>query len=111
MATSLKAVVDNTAPAYNILCDRPDGSVIDLTNTTVTLKLFRGSTQTNTTSGHNACINLSPATAGIISWQPKTGDLPTAGTYKGDITVTYADSTEETLYGNLILKIRKLLGS
>lgn len=111
MALAVKATVNNTSPAYQITCTRDDGSVIDLTNTTVTMKLFRGATQTNTTAGHNACTVLSPSTAGVMSWQPKTGDLPLPGSYKGDVTVTYADLTFETLYGNFLLKVRKLLGT
>lgn len=110
MPTILKAVEQNTSPAYLITCDRPDGSVIDLTSTTVTMKLYKNGTQTNTTSGHDACT-LVTAASGIMSWQPKTGDLPSSGTYKGDVKVTNADATYEVLYGQFILKCRKLLSS
>lgn len=110
MATSLKAVVSNTAPAYVITCDRDDGTIIDLTNTTVTMKLFNGATQTNGTTGHDACTIVA-APSGQMSWQPKTGDLPSPGSYKGDVKVTYADTTFETLYGQFLLKVRKLLGT
>lgn len=109
MAT-LKAVELNTAPAYEITCERDDGSIIDLTGTTVTMKLYLGTTQTNTTSGHDACT-ITSASGGVITWQPKTGDLPNSGTYKGDVKVTYGDTTFETLYGKFLLKARKLLGS
>lgn len=111
MSTSLKAVQNNTAPSYSITCERDDGTVIDLTAATVTLLLYRGSTQTNTGSGHTACSVLSPATNGVISWTPQTGDLPTPGTYKGDVVVTYSGGGVETLYNNVIIKVRKLLGS
>ncbi len=110
MSTTLKAVVSNTAPAYLITCDRDDGSIIDLTNTTVTMKLFLGSTQTNATTGHDACTIVT-ATSGIMSWQPKTGDLPSPGSYKGDVKVAYLDGTFEVLYGQFLLKVRKLLGT
>ncbi len=111
MALSVKAVVNNTAPAYDITCQRDDGTIIDLTNTTVTMALFNGQTQTNSASGHNACSVLSPATAGVMSWQPKAGDLPNPGSYKGDVKVTYSDNTFEVLYGQFLLKVRKLLGT
>lgn len=110
MATALKAVVSNTAPAYLITCERDDGSIIDLTNTVVTMKLFKGATQTNVTSGHDACTIVTP-TSGVMSWQPKTGDLPSPGSYKGDVKVTYLDATFEVLYGQFLLKVRKLLGT
>jgi hypothetical protein len=111
MAQSLKAVQNNTAPAYILTCERDDGTIIDLTNTAVTMKLYRGTTQTNTASGHNVCVVQTPATAGNISWTPKVGDFPSPGSYKGDVTVTYIDSTFETLFNNATFKVRKLIGS
>lgn len=109
MAT-LKSVESNTAPAFEITCERDDGTVIDLTGNTVTMKLYRRGVQTNTTSGHDTCT-VTDATNGVITWQPKTGDLPSSGTYKGDVKITYGDGTIETLYGNFLLKTRKLLSS
>lgn len=106
----LKSVVNNTAPAYQITCDRDDGTVIVLTGCTVTMKLYKGRTQTNTASGHDACT-LVTAASGIISWTPKAGDLPSAGKYLGDVKVTYADATFEVLYGKFQLKVRALTGS
>lgn len=104
MAT-LKAVKNNTAPAYDITCDREDGTIINLTGCTVTMKLFFNGAQTNTTSGHDACA-IVDANKGIVSWQPKVGDLPNAGKYKGDVKVTYPDGSSETLYGQFKLKVR-----
>lgn len=109
MALAVKAVQNNTAPSYQITCTRDDGTVIDLTNCTVTMKLYKGSTQTNSTSGHDACTLVS-ATTGVISWTPKVGDLPSPGSYKGDVKVTYSDLTFEVLYGQFLLKVRRLLG-
>lgn len=109
MSTSLKAVQNNTAPSYSITCKRDDGTVIDLTGATVALLLYRGTTQTNT--GHTACSILTPAKKGVISWTPQTGDLPNPGSYKGDVEVTYSGGGVETLYNNVLLKVRKLIGS
>lgn len=104
MATTLKAVQGNTAPAYDITCQRDDGSIIDLTNTTPTLQLYRGTTQTNV--GHESCTIVN-ATSGIISWLPRTGDFSAPGTFKGNVKVTYQDGTFEILYGQVKFKIRK----
>lgn len=109
MPTALKVTQSNTAPAYTMTCKRDDGTIINLTNATVTMKLFRGTTQMNTISGHDACTTVS-ATLGTVSWQPKAGDLSLPGPYKGDVKITYSDNTFEVLYGNLLLKVRKLLG-
>lgn len=105
----LKSVATNTAPQYQITCDRTDGTIIDLTGNTVTMKLYLGSTQTNTTTGHDTCTVID-ATGGVVGWQPKTGDLPSAGNYKGDVKVTYGDGTFEILYGQFLLKARAPLG-
>jgi hypothetical protein len=102
---ALKAVVSNTAPAYQITAERDDGTVIDLTGCTVTMKLYRNKVQTNTTSGHDACTLVTAAT-GIFSWIPKAGDLPSAGKYFGDVKVTYSDLTFEVLYNRFELKVR-----
>lgn len=107
MAT-LKSVESNTAPAFEITCERDDGTVIDLTGNTVTMKLYRRGTQTNT--GHEACT-VTDATNGVVTWQPQSGDLPSSGTYKGDVKITYGDATVEVLYGQFLLKTRKLLSS
>lgn len=110
MAQFLKAVENNTAPAYQITVIRPDATVVDLTSTTVTMKLYKSGVQTNTASGHDACT-LVTAASGIMSWQPKSGDLPSKGVYKGDVTVTYGDATHETIFDNVRIKVRKLLSS
>jgi hypothetical protein len=107
MSTTLKVVQSNTAPQYQITCTRDDGSIVVLTNTTVTLNLYKGSNKVNT--GHETCTIIN-AGSGIIGWQPQTGDLATPGSYKGDIVVTYLDATFEILYGQLLLKARKIGG-
>lgn len=104
----LKATETNTSPLYNITCDRPDGSIIVLTSTTVTMKLYRNTTQVNV--GHESCSIVDGAN-GIMGWQPQTGDLTSgAGTYFGDVKVTNADSTFEILYNKFRLKTRDKLG-
>lgn len=109
MSTALKVVEQNTAPAYEITCERDDGTVINLTNCAVTMKLYLNSTQTNTASGHEDCTIIG-ATEGIVTWQPRDGDLPSAGSYKGDVKVTYIDDTFEVLVGFLKINARALLG-
>lgn len=107
MATSLKVVEQNTAPQFAITCDRQDGTIIDLTSTVVTMKLYRGAVQTNI--GHESCVILT-ATSGIMGWAPRAGDFSGPGTFKGDVKVTYQDGTSEVLYNKAIFKARKLGG-
>lgn len=102
MATSLKTVAGNTAPPLLITCERA-GAVIDLTSaTSVTLKIKgrTGITQT----GRAAAITT--AVAGLVTYTPLTTDFPTAGSYKGDLKITYADASFEILYEQLKMKAR-----
>ena len=107
MATTLNVVQHNTAPQFQITCQRDDGSIINLTNCTATLQLYRGTTKMN--NGHEACTVLN-ATGGVIGWEPGSGDLSLPGTYKGDVVVTDVNGGVETLFQNVILKARAKLG-
>lgn len=103
--TTLKVVANNSAPQFQITCQRDDGTVINLTNCTVGHYLYRGSTQTNTGHEYNT-VTIINAASGIIGWQPKTGDFSGSGTFKGDIEVTYSDASVEVLYGRTQFKSR-----
>lgn len=100
MAT-LKTVAGNTAPPLVITCQR-DGVAINLTGCTVQLIIAKGATITQV--GRTATITT--AASGIITYVPLTTDFPTAGTYKGDVKVTYSDTTVEILYEQLKMKAR-----
>lgn len=107
MANPLKAVAGNTAPQYQWVAERDDGSLVPLTGATVTMKLYRGKTQTNITSGHDAVTVISTATS-IIGWTPQTGDLPLAGDYFGDVYVAYPDGGVEVLFGQATFEVGAL---
>ena len=101
--TTLKIVEQNTAPPLVITCERDDGTIIDLTGCDVDLIITNGSVQTNAL--HEACVVTSPS-AGLVTYQLQTGDIPTSGTYLCDVVITYSDDTIETLYSQLKLKAR-----
>lgn len=106
---ALKAVVGNTAPQYQITCERPDGTIINLTSCTVELYLYLNKVQQNVGRESSTVTILSPATNGIIGWQPGNGDFNQKGTYKANIVVTYVDNSIETLYNQAIFSIRNLV--
>lgn len=101
--TPIKTVQNNTAPPIQFTVER-SGSPIDVTGCTVALVITRGTTVTNT--GHQTCTLVTPS-AGIVRYTPQTGDFPSPGTYKGDIKITYADTTVEYLYEQAKFKVRK----
>ncbi len=101
MATTLKIVAGNTAPAWQITCER-NGTPINLTGCTVKLIIANGATITNS----NAAATISSAASGVITYAPLATDCPTAGTYKVDVKITYADFSYEVLYEQLKVKTR-----
>jgi hypothetical protein len=109
MASALKAVVGNTAPQYQITCERPDGTIINLTSCSVALFLYLNKVQQNIGHETSTITVLAPATAGIIGWQPAAGDFNQKGNYKANIIVTYVDSSVETLYNQALFSIRNLV--
>lgn len=98
-------VEDNTAPPI-VLTAKREGVSINLTNCTVDLILAKGSTITN--AGHQPAVVTTPA-SGVVTYSPQTGDFPSAGSYKGDLKVTYLDGTFEVLYDQLKVKVRRKL--
>jgi len=108
MASLNYTVTGNTAPQYQITCDRPDGTIINLTNCTVTLYLYLKKVQQNI--GHeSSTVTILTAASGLIGWQPATGDFNQKGTYKANIVVTYSDNSVETLYNQALFSVRNLI--
>lgn len=105
MATAnFKIVEDNTAPAYQITCKR-DGTAIDLTGATVELIIENKSTGSITNTGHQTCTIVT-ASSGIISYAAEAGDFSEAGTYVGDVKITYNGGGVEILYSQVKWKVR-----
>lgn len=101
MATTLKIVAGNTAPAWQVTCQRA-GASINLTGCTVHLIIANGKTITN----EGALATIMNAAGGVITYAPLETDCPTAGSYKVDVKVTYADESYEVLYDQLKIKTR-----
>lgn len=101
---NFQIVEDNTAPAYQITCQR-DGVAINLTGATVELIIENKSTGSITNTGHQSCTIIT-ATSGIISYAAEAGDFSSAGTYTGDVKVTYNGGGIEILYGQVKWKVR-----
>ena len=103
MATTLKIVAGNTAPNWQITCER-DGVAINLNGCTVTVNIENSDGVITRTGG--VCTILNSA-AGIISYLPTAGDCPEEDTYSIDVKVTYGDLTYEVLYEQLKVKTRE----
>jgi len=108
MASLSYTVVGNTAPQYQIICDRPDGTVINLTSCTVELFLYLKKVQQNI-GNESSTVTILTAASGLIGWQPHSGDFNQKGSYKANVIVTYADSSVETLYNQALFSVRNLI--
>lgn len=105
MAVNFYIVTENTAPAYQITCER-DGDAIDLTGASVNLIIQQKSTGDVTNTGHQTC-SLVTAASGIISYTAESTDFPDAGRYKADVEVTYSGGGVEVLYNQAVFKVRQ----
>ena len=101
MATTLKIVKGNTAPYWQIDCQR-DGAVINLSGASCTVNITDGVTITRT---GGACVILDSAN-GIIKYTPTVSDTVTGGPFQVDVRVLYGDSSHEVLYEQLKVKTR-----
>lgn len=101
MATNLKITAGNTAPSWQITCER-DGVAIDLTGCTVKVTIAKGSV---VTKAAGTCTILDNS-GGIVSYTPTATDCPQGGTYKVDVKITYSDNSYEILYEQLKVKTR-----
>lgn len=108
MASYLQTVVGNTAPQYQITCKRPDGTVINLTGCTVKHYLYLNKVQQNIGRESSSVTILTPLT-GVIGWQPGSGDFNQKGNYKGNVVITYPDTSTETLYNQTLFQVRNLV--
>lgn len=108
MADKIKLVQGDTKPALVCtLTDDNTGAPITLTGATVRLK-FRATGSTTlvatvvgtVTDGANGVVAFYPASAPTML----QGD---AGDYEGEIEVTFADSTVQTVYDLLKFKLRE----
>lgn len=99
MATpTIKIVEGNSAPPIVLTAVRPDGTVINVTNATVSLIITKARAITN--AGHQTCVLTTPA-SGIVTYTPTTTDFPTQGTYICDLKIVYSDASVEIVYDQL----------
>lgn len=104
MATQVITLRKNdTAPNIPITCTR-NGAAIDLTGATVKFKIADAESGSRTNDAHNSCTGPFN-TAGTCTYDLATGDIPAAGTYTGDVEITYANAEVETQSQSVILNV------
>jgi len=100
-------LLDSNTAASGFTLDPDDSSTwnpIDITGATVIVKfrLLGGSTILDTLT----CTNVSPTDGTCyMSWNADTLDVA-AGTYEGEIEITFGDGTVMTIFDRLKFKVR-----
>lgn len=105
MAEKIKLVRGDTRPQIKAtLTDETTGLVIDLTGATVRLR-FRATGETTVLSNITGTVIDAPNGICVFSWP--VGSLNVEpGDYEGEIEVTFADTTVQTVYDVLKFKLR-----
>lgn len=108
MADKIKLVQGDTKPA--LVCnitDETTGQAISLTGATVRLK-FRAAGATNLTA--TVVGSITNGAAGEVAFYPASAPQMLqgeAGDYEGEIEITFADNTVQTVYDLLKFRVRE----
>lgn len=94
MANIIRMTAGDTAPArvFNL---KINGTAVDVTGATVKFKIKNDTTGSRTNDAANTCVLTTP-TAGVVTYNFLTGDVPSEGTYTCDLEVTYATGKIQT---------------
>ena len=82
-----------------------DGSAVNLAGCTINFHLYNLDTNIQVNAADDDCVIL-VAADGTCTYTWKVTDLATAGDFKGEIEVIFADTSEDTMYGTFDIKIR-----
>lgn len=92
MAQSIILKRNDTAPAFTATCTDADGTAVDISNSTVRFHM----TDSTGTVVVDAAATIVSGPDGTVSYAWSAADTDTSGHYKGEVEVTFADSTVRT---------------
>ena len=108
MAEKILLVQGDTRPA--LICtitDEVTGSPVSISGATVLLK-FRAAGATTLTSTITGVVTDGPNGMVAFNWSSDPTSLAgTPGDYEGEISITFSDTTIQTVYGILKFKLRQ----
>lgn len=106
MADKIKLVKGDTKPA--LVCtitDENTGLPVSISNCSVKLKFRASGAETLTSTITGAVVD--GANGKVAFYWPTTALAGDAGDYEGEIEITYADGTVQTVYEILKFKLRQ----
>lgn len=105
MSEVIKLVQGDSRPVlYLTLTDENTGDVIDITGADVEMK-FRAAGSTTVLDTLAGGVLVGAAGTCTIPWGATTLDVD-AGEYEGDVQVTFADNTIQSVYTKLRFRVR-----
>lgn len=114
MSEVIELVRNDTRPALVItLTNETTGAVIDVSNTSTVVRLkFRevGSMSIKTTitcAKLTTTGNATPGAAGVVQASWPSSALDAAGEYEGEVEVTFADGSVQTVYDRVAFTVRE----
>lgn len=112
--SAIKLVQGDTRPRLIIdLTDEATGEAIDVSDTGTTVVVKFRETGADTIKATLACTKLittgngTPGAAGRVQALWPAGALDTSGAFEGEIEVTFADGTIQTVYDKLKFSVRE----
>jgi len=84
---------DDTAPTLQATLKNPDGSTVDLTNSSVDIRITKARGGSNVV---NTQANVSDAQNGVVQYTLQDGDTSDDGRYRVEFEVTYGAGAVET---------------
>lgn len=100
--SSIRLVKNDTAPRLSFTLTQ-DGSPIDLTGSTVRLKLRKYGSTTNLLS--RTCT-IADAVGGRCYYDWQSGDLANTGAHRAEVEITFADARVQTCKDLLRFDVR-----
>ena len=105
MSDKIKLVQGDSRPQLQLtLTDDTTGAPIDLTGATVLMK-FRESGSEGYLEALTGIVTNAVTGQVVIIWNATSLDVP-EGEYEGEIEITFADATIQTVYNLLKFKLR-----
>lgn len=114
MSEVIELVRNDTRPALVIaLTDETTGDVIDVSNTSTVVRLKFREVGSLSTKASITCAKLTvpgsstPGAAGVVQASWPSSALDAAGDYEGEVEVTFADGSVQTVYDRLAFTVRE----
>jgi hypothetical protein len=105
MGDKLELVENDNKPSYTFTVTDEDDVAIDLTGSTVNFYFKKMGAAALKNAGHTACVGVDLPN-GIVRYDWANDDLDTPGLYEGELEVTYADTTVQTIIDTWQIRVR-----